>query len=336
MKKFIVFILLLVASPFHLVSQEIPERAYTGHYLGLEPPEFIPEIYAPGFVSSGLHEHSFPSFSPEGDHILWTSGFRSNYTYKFPIRIIESKIIDGTWCEPGYTNIISLANSYEAYFAPPGDRIYFTSTTSASGQDTSMGKQDIWYVASSNLGWSSPKNLGPPVNTKEHEFMATVTNDLTIYYVGHFEGGKNNYGIYRSELISGRYQDPKLLPESINSIYIDWTPFISPDESYLLFSSTREGGFGSGDLYVSFRDPEDNWTEPVNLGSAINGPWNERYPYVSPNGKFLFFVSDRVDSGLADKELSFAEYLEKYSNPGNGWGDIYWVDSKIIEHLRPE
>jgi hypothetical protein len=217
------------------------------------------------------------------------------------------------------------------FFSPNGERIYFTSTSPNPDLDSTVNQQDIWYIEKTETGWSLPKNIGFPVNTSNIESEPTVTRNLTLYFVGYFEGGKNKYGIYKSELIDGSYQMPELLPKNINTKDLDWTPFVAPDESYLLFSSFREGGFGSGDLYISYKNSDNSWTDPVNLGPKINSAGNERYPYVSPDGKYLFFVSDKADPELLDSHpMRLKEYSNKYFGPGNGWGDVYWVDAKVL------
>ena len=70
------------------------------------------------------------------------------------------------------------------------------------------------------------------------------------------------------------------------------------------------------DLYISFRKKDDSWTVPENMGKAVNTSSSELRPYVTPDGKYLFFTSDRPNS--------------------KGIGNIYWVDAKIIEELRPK
>ena len=78
------------------------------------------------------------------------------------------------------------------------------------------------------------------------------------------------YGIYRAELINGEYAKPELLPRSINlPPFLNWAPFIAPDESYLLFSSNRTGSLDEyGDLYISRRQADGSWTDPVSSGRA--------------------------------------------------------------------
>ena len=305
-----------------------------GPYLGQKPPGVIPEIFAPGIISTEMHEHSVPSFSPDGTQILWTSQFLDNFG--FPGKVISTNSINGVWTEPDFFAGIKLANSSSAFFSTDGQRVYFTSEWEGNGEEISRGGRDIWYVDKTETSWSDPKNLGIP-NSPTLETSATLTNDKTIYFQGEINPETNFYGIYRSEFIEGKYEEPELLPSNINTEYLDWTPFIAPDESYLLFSSHRPDGYGNGDIYVSFRN-DGTWTDPKILGPEINGSeTQERFPYVSPDGKYLFFISNKLDTEVksaAKNNLNF--YKEKMTKHSNSWNDIYWVDAKIIEDLKRE
>jgi Tol biopolymer transport system component len=135
--------------------------------------------------------------------------------------------------------------------------------------------------------------------------------------VAYLEGPKNNYGIYRSEFINGEYLKPEPLPSSINMAnrILNWTPFIAADESYLLFSSNRRSpNTEAGDLYVCFRRADGNWTNPISLGEPYNTDRQERFPAVSPDGKYLFFT----------------RWILGYNQ------DVFWVSAKIIDRLREE
>jgi len=88
----------------------------------------------------------------------------------------------------------------------------------------------------------------------------------------------------------------------------------------VIFTGLREEGYGSGDLYVVFRDADSGWGEPVNLGPEVNSEILDYCPMVTPDGKYLFFSRRR-------------------SEPPGGWpnvveGDVYWVDAEVIERLR--
>ena len=100
--------------------------------------------------------------------------------------------------------------------------------------------------------------------------------------------------------------------ESLNTEHHEWDPFIAPDESYLIFCSTRPGGLGRDDLYVSFRGEDDGWSEAVHMGDEINSPRSENRPYVTLDGKYFFYTSIK-----------------------RGKRDVYWVSAKYLDRFRP-
>ena len=130
----------------------------------------------------------------------------------------------------------------------------------------------------------------------------------------HAPGPLNDSGIYRAEFINGEYARPELLPRSINlPPFLNWAPFIAPDESYVLFSSGRRNRHDSGDLYIARRAPDGTWSQPAILPDSITTPEQERFPSISPAGRFLFFT--RPTPGHDQK--------------------VYWVDARSIQTLRP-
>ena len=303
-----------------------------GLYLGMNPPGEIPEIFAPRVISTSLHEHSSVAFSPDGTEVFWNSEFFSNYKYKFPRLMLGMKLINNVWLSPEYMKFNTNKESGDACFSHDGKKLFFSSEEIS---ENGVPNSDIWFVHKTAKGWSNAEKIPGAVNTMKMERQGTVTRNLTLYYFSIIEGTGNNFGIYRSEFIDGKYQKPKLLPNHINSKNTDWTPFISPNEDYILWSSDRDGGYGSGDLYISFRSKKGVWSEALNLGPKINNNNNERFPRISPDGKYLFYLTDQINDDLIeDKELSYNEAVKYYNQPGNGWSDIYWVDAKIIEELK--
>ena len=108
-----------------------------------------------------------------------------------------------------------------------------------------------------------------------------------------------------------------MLPASINipGDIRNWTPFIAPDESYLLFSSSRaKDKTDTGDIYISFRNSDGSWTKPIYLDDEVNSDRPERFPSVTPDGKCFIF--------------------SRFVSRGNE--DVMWVSSKIIEELKSE
>lgn len=87
---------------------------------------------------------------------------------------------------------------------------------------------------------------------------------------------------------------PINLGPTVNSAFNDLAPAISKDGLSLYFTSSRAGGLGGDDIYLSQRDSSDDpWSPPVNLGPVINTSFNERDPAFSRDGHLMFFVTDR-------------------------------------------
>lgn len=301
-----------------------------GPYLGQRVPGTVAAMFAPGIVSTRFHEHSHLAISPDGNMLVWTVGFAPGQrTFSPKWATVMMQRDDSSWTDPNLPSFLLAGKDFEFSFAPDGKAAYFTSLRSPAGEDKNDG--DIWFVTKDGGTWSDPRPLGAAINTEQWEQQPSVTRGGTLYYVGFWSEGANNYGLYRSVPLGGRHTAPVLLPPSLNSQYVDWTPFIAADESYILFSSTRPGGFGSGDIYISYRESDGVWSEPRNLGTAVNTDANERYPYVSPDGKFLFFVSDRAQPlPFAPPSVSYSDLIEAASGPGNGYSDIYWIDAKVV------
>lgn len=307
MKKysFTIIISLLVLG---LYSQEINPN-HMGNYLGQTPPGEIPIVFAPGIVSLDTTvEHGSPTFSPDGKQLFWQSNLR--HTGKeTEIFLKTMRCIEGQWTESEKSPFGGMPA-----FSPDGQQIYFIALNTENDKG-------LYVSTKQNEKWSEPKSLNLLARFPELKYLygPSVTNKGTLYFFAHAEGLEtlNNFGIYRSELIDGVYAKPELLPSSINMAggTFNWTPFIAPDESYILFSSNRlSPDKDFGDIYICFQSNDGNWTEAINLGKNINSDRQERFPYVSPDGKYLFFT--------------------RWIAGGNE--DIMWVSAKIIDDRRKE
>jgi Tol biopolymer transport system component len=193
------------------------------------------------------------------------------------------------------------------FLSPDGKKLFFSRDWA------------LWVSEKEGVSWSEPKNLGEVVNFQKRQDGPSVTKDGTLYFCSMY-GDKD--GIYRAELSSGHYVKREKLGFGINSGSVDGLPYIAPDESYLIFTSFRAGSVGMSDLYISFRRSDGNWTVPKNMGIKVNSEAKEGYPYVTVDGKYFFFYSTRV-SILNEKRIP------------DGPGNVYWIDAKIIQELKP-
>ena len=302
MKKVLVLILFGFNSVVHAqYTQEFP--ILMGDYLGQTPPNDTPIVFAPRFVSDEFQQHGAPSFSPDGNQVFWqTNKAPTNDKEDWLSSSMTMKRVGNKWTAPEISPYSSMP-----FFSPNGQRIYFGSE-----------KNGISFVEKQGNSWGEPKNLGLVARFPElkNAFYPSIASNGTIYFMGYAEGEWNNFGIYRAELINGEYSKPELLPSNINMHggLRNWAPFIAPDESYLIFCSTRGlPESDQGDLFVSFRQPNGSWTDPINMGAPINTGQMERFSSLSPDGKYLFFTRDVAP-----------DYYE----------DIFWVSASIIDRLK--
>ena len=264
-----------------------------GPYLGQDPPGDTPELFAPGIIST-CTQHSSVYFSAEGRALVFSRMFPR------PSVILYMQEVDGTWTLPQV-----IAEGLTPFLTSDGDRIYFSTWS-------------LWVVDRTSRGWGVPRELGPAVNFQKRQDGPSVTRNGTLYYCSMF-GDRD--GIYRVRFQNGRYSQRMKIGGGVNSPHVDGMPYISPDESYLIFASFRPGSQGLGDLYISFRKAGGEWSSPVNLGPKINTSAKEGFPFVTYDGKYLFFMSNRV-SELNEGRIP------------DGPGNVYWVDAALIPRLR--
>ncbi len=310
----------------------------SGEYLGQTPPGEEPELFAPDIVSTGIYTRDI-AITPDGGEIYYGVSIGPFTT------IMQTKLENGRWtrpevapfsADPGYMNL-------EPHISPDGQRFFFLSNRPIEGgalEPEEVGtwvNQDIWVMDRVADGWSEPFNLGPPVNSSDEEYFPSVTADGTIYFSRQASGSQESH-IYRSRLVDGTYGPVEKLPPQVNSTAVQFNAFVAPDESYLILGVFgRDDSLGSADYYIVFRNQDDVWSEPINMGATINTPrGGEWSPFVSRDGRYFFFMSSRTRPLKSFPERLTAESLwEAYTNPQNGNADIYWVDAAFIDGLRP-
>jgi ankyrin repeat protein len=273
-----------------------------GDYLGQPVPGDAPELFAPGIVSGHgfSSEHSPAVFSPDGNEVYWTKKFKG------PILFMERS--NGAWSEPKPAPFCSEYGDGEPMFSPDGEKLFFLSLRPTE-PDGATDKENIWFVDRTADGWSDPRPVSPAINEFDLHWLFSVSENGTIYFASTRDGGFGAHDIYCSSLVDGEYGGPVNLGEVINSEGIEHTPYIAPDDSYLIYViSGKNPGEGSFQFHISYRREDGAWTAPINLGEKINSIGWSLCPYITPDGKYMFFI---------------------------GEGDIYWVDAGFIGSLRP-
>ena len=142
-------------------------------------------------------------------------------------------------------------------------------------------------------GWG-PRVIVPPVNSALPGYFPSLTRDGTIYFTRE-EAGSRVSAIWRARRESGGYRDPERLPAQVNSGRSHFNAFVAPDQSYVIgLTDGRPDSIGGCDYYVVFRAPDDRWSQPINLGPEVNTKGSQEFsPFVSPDGRYFFFMSSR-------------------------------------------
>jgi len=302
----------------------------SGPFLGQTLPDSLPELFAPGVISTGMFTRDV-AISPDGKEIYFCVAI-GNYTYS---TILFTREVNGKWLPP---EIVPFSGGpgvmdFEPALSTDGSTLYFLSNRPDG--DEEMGDQDIWMVKRDESGaWGVPQNLGEPVNTDGGEFFPSLTSDGTLYFTRNEKGSGLNQ-IFRARWEDGSFQEPELLPVQVNCGTNRFNAFVAPDESYMIVPAVGMPDTHDGaDYYMVFRDENDNWSEPVNMGAQVNldnaRGWS---PYVSPCGKAFFFMATRTNE-IEASDWNYNKLKELNASPGNGNADIYWVDAGFFRVLK--
>ncbi len=296
--------LILLASGCAQVEKDTPPLQ--DQYLGQKLPGDDPEVFAPGIVSAeSWAEHCQIAISPLGDEIFWsawTADYKTEDGEMNTEQIFYSKYENGSWTKP-HRPEFTKENPYGLnggpVFSQDGQKLFFYQVKSPWTSST----MNTYYVEKTNGRWSDkPLDAGQPYNSQERNYSPVFTKKGSAY--------KNADGI----ISKFTYQDGIFALADTMVIHKDYRPgwniFVSPKEDYVLFAAIHEEGLGDMDIYVSFKTQDDQWGTPKNLGNKVNTDRRERFPTVSPDGKFLFFMRHTETQ------------------------DFFWVSTRILEDLR--
>ncbi|GAA4302549.1 OmpA family protein [Compostibacter hankyongensis] len=160
------------------------------------------------------------------------------------------------------------------------------------------GSCDIFYTVRTATGWTTPRNIGAPVNTEYWDTQPCLSPDnRDLYFVSNRPGGYGGSDIYVSHLRpGGTWSKPENLGPGINTSGNESSPFIHADNQTLFFASGELPGMGDMDLFFARKNPDGSWGKPENLGYPINTIDHEGSLFVAADGKTAYLASDRADS----------------------------------------
>ncbi|OFX59578.1 MAG: hypothetical protein A2046_04165 [Bacteroidetes bacterium GWA2_30_7] len=184
----------------------------------------------------------------------------------------------------------------------------------------SMFQEDFFVSKKANNIWEAKQKIEGKVNTKNNEGAQSISSDGKFLYFSACErnDGYGECDIYYSEKTETGWSTAKNIGQKINSGYWEAQPSISPDGTELYFASTRPGGEGVTDIWVTKKDSLGNWDFPVNLGKNINTDAVEQFPFIHTDNQTLYFGSEgHAGMGGADLFYSRRDSNWRWSKPVN-------------------
>lgn len=245
----------------------------------------------------------FPVLTADGLTLVCTRNKRrdegADYQEDFYISFLKN---DGEWgLAMNLGNPINTDDNEGAQtMTADGQQLFFTGCNRRGG----MGSCDIYRSFREGRSWSTPENLGPPVNSDKWESQPSISSDgKTLYFSSNRAGGKGGADIFVTHLApNGEWTEPRNLGDSINTAGYEETPFIHADGRTLYFTSNGHVSMGGKDIYMSRLDEKGIWSTPKNLGYPINTWKDEMGLFVDASGKLAYFGSDR-DGGFGKLDI---------------------------------
>lgn len=216
---------------------------------------------------------------------------------------------------PDYSSVISL----------DGSALYFTSRRPWENNESGGFRdyrynhftEDV-YVSYMDFDgeWMEPFRLEFCIPSRNEATIAVSPDERRIYV---YEDTTGDGDIYYSNFETNRFQEVvKFENDNVNTEW--WEPhiYVTPDGQTMFFSSDRPGGFGGRDIYRCVKLPNQEWSQPINLGPDVNTPFDEDSPFMAIDNKTLYFASNGpLSMGDFDIFLSRRDADNNWSPPIN-------------------
>ena len=223
-------------------------------------------------------------------------------------------------------NMGSMVNSEAHDYCPlitaDGNTMYFTSrrsgTTGGLKDPSGQWFEDIYSAKRIDEVWTNAVNAGPGLNTMVHDATVGLNPDGSSMILYRTQKNLVSGDLYEARMHSREWQVPVLMTDKINSTAHEPSASIAPGGEEIYFTSDREGGYGGRDIYRIRRLPNNEWSQPLNLGPTINTAYDEDAPFIHSDGTTLFFSSNGHNT-MGGYDIFKSVLLDPDMN---GWGAV--------------
>ena len=290
-------------------------------------PSEEPVIFSPGVISSSAHE-SAPAFSPDGLTVYFG---RSNSEVAL---ILESQRTASGWSAPTVASFSGHWLDMEPAMAPDGSYLIFASNRPATPHGLPVDGEingemrpgkgaNLWRVNRTSTGWSAPSRLPETINAGGSIYAPSIAADGTLYFMRPAVASRR-FQLFCAAQAADGYGTPVSLSFS-DGTNTDVDPAVAPDQSFIVFGSGRRAKKDI-DLYIAYRR-DGGWTEAEYLGDEVNSRTSDAEPRLGPDGRTLYFSSERVTSvALPMQESERDLVVRKMITWDNGLYNVWTVD----------
>lgn len=242
-------------------------------------------------------------------------------------------------------NINSEYQETRPLIAPDGKTLYYSRANHPENLGGEDDENDIWYsnYNSDTEKWEKSENLGAPLNNKGPNFISSITPDgnaMTVILGNQYTNrDKMKPGVSVSTKTSEGWSKPQSL--NIVNAFIEGTDgnyFLANNRKVLIMAIDRYDAFGGKDLYVSFLQRDNKWTEPLNMGNDINTAHTESSPYLAADNETLYF-SSKGFSGYGGNDVYISRRLDEswtnWTEPENLGPDINSEGDDVFFNIPP-
>src|SRR6476469_191474 len=154
-------------------------------------------------------------------------------------------------------------------------------------------REDFFESIMNKSSYSKAEILEGDINNEPLKGAINISQDGEWLIFAADYGRVKGYGsfdLFISYYTPTGWSEPQNLGGNINSEFYETAPTLSPDKNALYFVSTRPGGYGGQDIYVSFRQPNGKWSAAMNMGPNVNTAGNEMAPFIHSDNKTFYFT----------------------------------------------
>ena len=288
------------------------------------PVDFQPESLGAGVNTP--HDEYVNALELTGTELLFTRRFSAEGSAIQQEGLFSSHAVAGQWYAPAPIEVDPELDDHmgAAFLSQKGNELFFT----VCGLDRKTRSCDLYCVTRErrDAAWEHPQPLN--VNGPNWESQPCLSLDgKELFFASRRGGNADLYHCFRDE--EGYWSEPESLGPVINTPGTEMAPFLHPDGKTLYFSSDRHVGMGGYDLFVSRRNEQGEWSEPVNLGYPINTPGDEINFIVAADGHTALISSIR-EGGQGGYDIYRFQLQDEDLKP-----EAVNVYDYVVENLEP-